>query len=345
LIMVSCALAHDRPVIGILTTPASDISVIHSSANYSFIPYSYVQSVEAAGARVVPIPYDAPAENITYLLKQLNGVLFTGGGADLNKTDQETGKLGPTNITAAGEFIIRKIIEANDNGEYFPLLTTCQGWEILVFAIGKDYDILQTGYNDFKVSSSVLLTPPAFNSGPWATMQPHLQKTSQTEPFFLYNHFFALTPEDFYENKLLDDFFDITGISHPVLTDGPPFVASAQAKNYPIWGQQFHPEKNAFFWKKAANASHTPDSILATQHLTNFFVNEARKNHNVFQSSEILSHSMIDSWRLTNVSPIAKGYDFVYLFPKVETFPEAYPNLSATNLIRNGCVGLNCVSS
>ena len=326
-LMVAGLLAHERPVIGILTTPLTDIPSIYSPQNYSFLPYSYIQSLEAAGARVVPIPYDAPAENITFLLKQVNGVLFPGGGAALNYTDPETGVLGPSNITAAGEFVVSKIIEANNKGVHFPLLATCQGWEILVLAISKNYDILYCEYNDFRVSSPVQLAPAAYKSGPWSALPSRLQNLSETEPFYLYNHFNALLPEDFNQNKLLSNFFEITGISEPVLTDGPPFIATAQAKKYPIYGNQFHAEKNAFMWKNGTNVTHTLDSILATQHIANFFVNEARKNNNTFQSDDLLAQSLISSWPLTNVSPLSEAVDYAYVFPQVTAFPEVYPNL------------------
>jgi len=49
-------------------------------SEYSFIPASYVKYLEMAGARVVPIYYDAPKEYYDNLLTKLNGVLFTGGG-------------------------------------------------------------------------------------------------------------------------------------------------------------------------------------------------------------------------------------------------------------------------
>lgn len=336
LITLTLAFSNERPVIGILTTPASDIPSIYSPENYSYIPYSYVQSVEAAGARVIPIPYDASPENITFLLKQVNGVLFTGGGAALNSSDPKTGKIGPSNMTAVGEFIISKVIEANDNGIYLPLMGTCQGFEILILAISKDYNILATNYNDFRVSTNVTLWPAAFKSGPWSTMLPRIRNASQNQPFFLYNHYNALTIERFNNSKNLTDFLEITGISKPVLTNGAPFVASTQAKKYPIWGHQFHPEKNAFMWNFAANASHTPDSILATQHITNFFVNEARKNNNTFVSEEVLKTSLIWGWK-----PV-KSLDLTFIFPKVNEHPDSYPNLFPSNLIYGHCVGAGC---
>lgn len=39
----------------------------------------YVKWIEAAGARVVPLYYDAPETEIDAVLQQVNGVIFPGG--------------------------------------------------------------------------------------------------------------------------------------------------------------------------------------------------------------------------------------------------------------------------
>lgn len=318
--------AHDRPVIGILTTTASDISAWYSSRNYSYIPYSYVQFIEAAGARVIPIPYDASPENLTYLFNQVNGILFTGGGAPLNYTDPETGKLGPANMTRVGDFLIRKVIEAKNEGRHVPLMTTCQGWEILVLAISKNYDILNTNYTDYAVSSSVQLTKDAFRSGPWASLPADLQNATQNLPLFYYAHSFALTVEDFYKDRHLREFLEVTGTSIPVNGGAPVFVAAAQGRHYPIWGHQFHPEKNAFLWKEGSNVSHAREAIFITQHYANFFVNEARKNNVTFESEQVLADSLIYNWNISDAGKVS-SFDKAYLFPEVEKYPEYYPNL------------------
>ena len=44
---------------------------------------TFTSRIEAAGGRVVPIRYDAPYDEIIYLLKAVNGVLLTGGEVNL----------------------------------------------------------------------------------------------------------------------------------------------------------------------------------------------------------------------------------------------------------------------
>ena len=52
-------------------------------------------------------------------------------------------------------------------------------------------------------------------------------------------------------------------------------------------GVQFHPEKNAFEWKRriASGLPHTASSIRASQNLANFFVDETRRSCHGFAST------------------------------------------------------------
>ena len=47
-----------------------------------------------------------------------------------------------------------------------------------------------------------------------------------------------------------------------------------KGKRYPIYGVQWHPEKNPFEWTTAENIPHSADAILAAQFVANFFVNQ-----------------------------------------------------------------------
>jgi gamma-glutamyl hydrolase len=79
-INASAQFLNPQPVVGILTIP-TDPGWDYPSDEYNYFAASYVQFLEAAGARVVPLPWDA--DNITDYLDILNGVLFTGGGSSV----------------------------------------------------------------------------------------------------------------------------------------------------------------------------------------------------------------------------------------------------------------------
>lgn len=53
--------------------------------------------------------------------------------------------------------------------------------------------------------------------------------------------------------------------------------ASPAAKDYPIYGTQWHPEKNAFEWNRPY-IPHSPSAVKAAFFMAEFFVNEGKFN-------------------------------------------------------------------
>ena len=85
---------------------------------------------------MVPVHFDAPEEEIESLLGErnrtqfrvltrltgagnLNGLLYPGGGADLDNT---------TAFAKAGKLVWEYAIKANDAGDIFPIYATCMGY-------------------------------------------------------------------------------------------------------------------------------------------------------------------------------------------------------------------------
>jgi gamma-glutamyl hydrolase len=82
----------------------------------SYMMATYVDFIESAGARVVPLILGEPEEVILEKLSKVNGVLFPGGNGD---------------YLEFGRFIYSKLKEFNDNGTFFPAWGTCLGFEDL----------------------------------------------------------------------------------------------------------------------------------------------------------------------------------------------------------------------
>lgn len=47
---------------------------------------------------------------------------------------------------------------------------------------------------------------------------------------------------------IIQEFFDILSINSD--KNGIQFISTIEAKNFPFYGTQFHPEKNIFMWRK-----------------------------------------------------------------------------------------------
>ena len=54
------------------------------------------------------------------------------------------------------------------------------------------------------------------------------------------------------------------------------FFSPATAKDYPIYGVQFHPEKNGFEWIAEEAIPHSEHAVIIMQNLANFFVEEGQ---------------------------------------------------------------------
>ena len=322
------AVATDTPVIGILTIPSPVTG--HPPGNYSYLPASYVKYMESAGARVIPIPYDASPENITFLLNQVNGVVFIGGSAKKYIKDPETGELLPSNLTIASKLVVDHVLASNAKGENFPLMATCLGWEILLMCLAGKYDILYNNYHDKNVKANVQFVPDTKDSKLWNALTPALQQYSQQSPAFLYDHVSAILPGKFRSLKGVNDVLKITSLSRPV-NGGPIFVASAEGRKYPIFGNQFHPEKNAFEWREQVDPPHTPESIEIVQRMARMFVKEARKNNRTFINDDVLDGSLIYNW-----SPTQQSLAFmqVYTFRTVIQDPQSWPALFNTTRVQ-----------
>jgi len=57
----------------------------------------------------------------------------------------------------------------------------------------------------------------------------------------------------------LKEFFEILSIS--LDHNNKEFISAIEAKEYPFYGIQFHPEKNAYEWKSHLDVNHSLKSI------------------------------------------------------------------------------------
>jgi hypothetical protein len=72
------------------------------------------------------------------------------------------------------------------------------------------------------------------------------------------------------------------------------FVAALEAKNYPIWATQFHPEKNAFEWtRKYDEIPHSIEAMETSAFFAQFFVEQTRLNNHQFESRTIEEEHLI----------------------------------------------------
>eukprot|EP00271_Cylindrocystis_brebissonii_P007129 TRINITY_DN20296_c0_g1_i1.p1 TRINITY_DN20296_c0_g1~~TRINITY_DN20296_c0_g1_i1.p1 ORF type:complete len:363 (+),score=37.14 TRINITY_DN20296_c0_g1_i1:143-1231(+) len=296
-------LRNFQPIIGILSQPGDgdggeaihkNDGKLHSMAvgNFSYIAASYVKWAEMGGARVIPILYNEPEDIIRQKFHAVNGLIFPGGGTELvDNQFYRTSKL-----------IWKMILEANDAGDYFPVQATCLGMELVSILASEDMNILESDAFDSHDQPSSLKfvgnwAKDRYMFG-WMT-QDLLRKVQETN-ITMENHGDGTTVERFRSNQKLCDFFTILTTSED--RQGKVYVSTIEAVDYPIYGTQWHPEKNCFEWG-LDGIPHSADAVAVTQAAANFFVNEARRSGHQATSEEI------NRFLIYNYVPIFSGKD------------------------------------
>jgi len=230
---------HDTLCVGILTIPHSK----KTKYGTTHIMKPFVDWFEERGVRVIPIPYDTKDHEAYF--QQVNGLFIPGG---------ET-----TYIMRNRTFVdcVTRFFELSfQQGEYFPIWGTCFGFQILMFLIG--------GFTKLKRYPAHSMTPLHLTregrvsrlfgsfSKRYLYYLEHNNSTSN-------NHEYGISPQDFMDNLHLSRFYDI--LATAMDEHGKEYVDAIEAKYYPIYGVQWHPERQR-----------------TTGPFVEFFIGELRKN-------------------------------------------------------------------
>ncbi|XP_028288628.1 gamma-glutamyl hydrolase [Parambassis ranga] len=284
---------NDRPVIGVLAQ-----EIYSPKPNQTaYIAASYVKFLEAAGARVVPVMIDQTPEEYKTLFHSINGILYPGGGVSIISSGYER----------AAKIFYELAIEANKRGDYFPVWGTCLGFEQLMYLTSGKTTLTHT--NTSGVALPLNLTNEAKDSRMFQGFPAELMEDLASEPLTENSHKWSLATLTYNTNAELKKFYKVLSTN----TDGQiEFVSTVEAYDYPIYGTQWHPEKNAFEWGRPY-IPHSPSAVRTTFYMAEFFVSEARKNFHKFDSSEGESRALIYNHNPVYTGPNS-GFEQIYYF-------------------------------
>jgi len=154
------------------------------------------------------------------------------------------------------------------------------------------------------------------------------------------NHQNGIDPASFQNNMALSSMFDM--LSTNVDRKGRGFVSSMEAKFYPFYGVQFHPEKNNFEYGTYPGTDipyeaihHSSDAIAVSFYMAQLFVDEARRNTQHVYSGDVELFPSVWSYEMRS------GVDFeqIFLIPNISTTKvEQYP-LNADDVTRKNAIG------
>lgn len=264
-------LLQERPVIGVYTEPTS-----HHPKQLHYVAASYVKWLESVGARSVPIPQNADRSTIESIFRQINGVLFTGG-ASLTLPDS----LG---------ILWELAVAANDDGNVFPIWGTCLGFERLVSLVsGEGASIFRSDYDAENLTLALDFDETEGNVTSVLFRDPRVKHIAAHRPVTSNAHRNGIPPPTFVANANLHATFRIVSTNRD--RHGMEFVSTIEAREYPFYAVQWHPEKNNFEYgstvtngKDVPNQAidHSEDAVELSIAMASIFVHEARKNNHEY---------------------------------------------------------------
>ncbi|GJL61299.1 MAG: hypothetical protein NPIRA03_41560 [Nitrospirales bacterium] len=272
-----------RPVIGVFSQETDTITgsstidpaVKAELSRYRYmIPASYVKWVGQAGGRVLPILLNQPDVYYDEIFEQTNGILFPGGNQGIDPSDI---------YTEEGEILWNLAKEANDRGDYYPIWGTCLGFEELSVLETGNGHVISLDVVATNLALSLRFTRDARQSRLFRSFPPKLLRAIRTQRLTFNSHDHGLLVSEYRSNPSLYSFFDM--LSFNEAPAGQVFVSTMEARDYPFYGTQWHPEKNNFEWSQNSdysNIPHSPNAILVSEATARFFLSEARKSQHIF---------------------------------------------------------------
>jgi len=269
---------NDKPIIGVLAQELTSGMKEVLPQYKSYIGASYVKFIESGGARVVPIMID---QNDTYyekMVRSLNGIVWPGGG---NKIDT-------SGYAKAGAKLYDLIVASGKAGNPVPLWATCLGFQMLMYLTANTangatkHDILDRCQGVEETTLPLDLkewkNSSLLGSAPDSVIHP-LKTMDITSNF----HKYCVFTKIFNKWKLNDDFLMVSTNND---TDGVEFISTVEHKTLPIWGAQWHIEKNQYEFIPDSGVPRFPEAIHLGHYIAQFFNDQARQNNNSFSSIE-----------------------------------------------------------
>lgn len=222
-------------VVGMITVPLSPNRRFYSVCGDSYIASSHMSWLKRANIEVLPIPYNTT--DYGKYMKRVNGFYFPSGGVFA---------LNSKAYYDCCKKFLQLAMEENDNGNYFPIWGGCMGMQQMMI-IGDGKDNLDNLLGRFDSFGNLLLpldfTEDGLNSKMVNSFSDKFMNYLKNKKSTMNNHKMGLSPTKFKKCKNLYSMFKIVSTNKD--RKGKKFVSTIEARYYPFYGVQWHPERGS----------------------------------------------------------------------------------------------------
>ena len=222
-------------VVGIVAVPLSPDKKYFKVCGDSYIASSHETWLRRQGLDVLVIPYNT--KKLKEYFSKIHALYLPSGGAFAGTQ--------MTYYNCCKKLLVMAMKE-NDRGNHFPVWGCCMGFQqMLILADGND-DVdhfLQKfdSYNNLLLP--IKFTEEGNHSRFVRGIGEKTFKKLKSKKCTMNNHKLGITPAKMKKNKRVHAFYKNVGTSKD--RKGKEFVAIIEARHYPFWGVQWHPERDS----------------------------------------------------------------------------------------------------
>lgn len=221
-----------KPTVGILSVPLSPDSKFFKVCGSSYIASGHIDWLKSYKLNIRVIPYYH--NNLKTFINKVDGIYLPSGGA-FSSTQKE--------YYYAAKELIKLAIKENKK-RCFPIWGACMGMQqMMIVAEGSDnYNNLLEDFNSYEnYKTPAFFTDNSHKTDIYNTLSIEDKDKMQKSNGTLQNHMMGLTPDKFIGLKKLNNFYNIVDVAFD--RDNKEFVNTIEAKKYPFFGVQWHPER------------------------------------------------------------------------------------------------------
>ena len=221
-------------VVGIVAVPLSPDKKYFKVCGDSYIASSHETWLRRQGLDVLIIPYNT--KKLKEYFSKIHALYLPSGGA-----------FAGTQMTYYNccKKLLTMAMKENDRGNHFPVWGCCMGFQqMLILSDGND-DV-DHFLQKFDSYNNLLLPIKFSEEGKHSRfvrgIDNNTYKKLRSKKCTMNNHKLGITPSKMKKNKRVHAFYKNVGTSKD--RKGREFVAIIEARHYPFWGVQWHPERD-----------------------------------------------------------------------------------------------------